>query len=939
MANEFITRNGLISLSNATITGSLIVTGSTTLVGPTVLSGSLLVSGSSNLLGNSTITGSLIVSGLSTFSGNISGSQPTSNPSSSLILISGSITPTGSALGSSAVLINTVMSASANNQTLVGLDIQPTFVSSSYTSSGYFGVGVKIRMTGSFNSGNAYFPLLVQSQNGSQEMFTMQCFEGNPSITDLMGPGGTTLRFQSNGTISVYPPFTSQTSLICTTYSSTGPVPLTITTYSSQSPNCININSPSTAGGYMAVKGNGNILMNTTVDNGYKLQVYQSGSTSTSGSLYVSGSLLTTGSDATINSLTVGLGGGQVATNTAIGYQAMINATTASNSNVGIGYQSFTNAGNSTNSVAVGYQTLTNGGAQNVAIGAGAMKNAAGAYQNVAVGFNTMQVITTGQTNVGVGRAVLSSLSTGNGNTAIGNGAMGGGNSSYNTAVGFSSLQPGGGTYNAAFGANSMIGNSAGSNNTSIGGYANYTLSGVLYGTSSINANNSIFIGYNSSTILENQTNQIVIGYNGLGNGSNTTVLGNTSTTQTQIFGNTLHSNTPQQSDNGAKLQVYGSTTISNNLTVAGSATANSFIKSGGTSSQFLKADGSVDSSTYLTTGNASSTYLPLSGGTLTGALTGSSATFSSTVTANSFSGAGTGLTGTASSLTVGNSTQWNGQNINTGTNYPSPLYFMTTTGAPNWGYSTVANIQSALGLGSNAYSSTAYLPLSGGTLTGNLLIGTTTDNGNKLQVNGSSTFAGAMNIAYGYSSVVGGQILVEDGNGNGEIRIYSPTGGSPNTLIWALRNNRTSFSLAHANVNRGSDVASSFTDMFVLTNSGNATISGTVTATGGGFDSDLTLKNIISRDYSSHRIADKISPIIYTWKDETKNQTERFGYGAQEVQELLPQAVYTNGETLAVDYTQVHTVLIDDNTKRIQELEQQIKELKAIINELGRTK
>jgi len=44
------------------------------------------------------------------------------------------------------------------------------------------------------------------------------------------------------------------------------------------------------------------------------------------------------------------------------------------------------------------------------------------------------------------------------------------------------------------------------------------------------------------------------------------------------------------------------------------SVTANSFIKSGGTSSQFLKADGSVDSNTYLTTGSASSTYVPYTG-------------------------------------------------------------------------------------------------------------------------------------------------------------------------------------------------------------------------------------------------------------------------------------------------------------------------------------
>lgn len=47
--------------------------------------------------------------------------------------------------------------------------------------------------------------------------------------------------------------------------------------------------------------------------------------------------------------------------------------------------------------------------------------------------------------------------------------------------------------------------------------------------------------------------------------------------------------------DAGYKLDVNGTARISSTLT------ANSFVKSGGTSSQFLKADGSVDSSTYLT--------------------------------------------------------------------------------------------------------------------------------------------------------------------------------------------------------------------------------------------------------------------------------------------------------------------------------------------------
>ena len=50
---------------------------------------------------------------------------------------------------------------------------------------------------------------------------------------------------------------------------------------------------------------------------------------------------------------------------------------------------------------------------------------------------------------------------------------------------------------------------------------------------------------------------------------------------------------------------------------LAGSIEATSFIKTGGTSSQFLKADGSIDSTSYAPATGGS--YLPLAGGTMTG--------------------------------------------------------------------------------------------------------------------------------------------------------------------------------------------------------------------------------------------------------------------------------------------------------------------------------
>ena len=96
--------------------------------------------------------------------------------------------------------------------------------------------------------------------------------------------------------------------------------------------------------------------------------------------------------------------------------------------------------------------------------------------------------------------------------------------------------------------------------------------------------------------------------------------------------------------DAGYKLDVAGTGRYTGNLT------ANSFIKSGGTGAQFLMGNGTVQDTTtiqtvsnffpkgdtrYLRSSVASSTYLPLIGGTLTGLLTGTSSTFSSSVSNN----------------------------------------------------------------------------------------------------------------------------------------------------------------------------------------------------------------------------------------------------------------------------------------------------------------
>ena len=50
-------------------------------------------------------------------------------------------------------------------------------------------------------------------------------------------------------------------------------------------------------------------------------------------------------------------------------------------------------------------------------------------------------------------------------------------------------------------------------------------------------SNNSVFLGSDTKSFADNQTNEIVIGYNALGSGSNTAVIGNSSITVLYLAG------------------------------------------------------------------------------------------------------------------------------------------------------------------------------------------------------------------------------------------------------------------------------------------------------------------------------------------------------------------------------------------------------------------
>jgi hypothetical protein len=146
-------------------------------------------------------------------------------------------------------------------------------------------------------------------------------------------------------------------------------------------------------------------------------------------------------------------------------------------------------------------------------------------------------------------------LSSGRGNTT------GGSNSFFGQGSGLGNTT---GVGNSFFGENAALNNTTGSQNSFFGRNAGRFISDGT--TANTIANDSVFIGAATRANASNQTNQIVIGTSAIGLGSNTTVLGNTSTTFGRWFGNLLIGTS---TNNGTNLRVVGTTqsdTITQNL-------------------------------------------------------------------------------------------------------------------------------------------------------------------------------------------------------------------------------------------------------------------------------------------------------------------------------------------------------------------------------------
>ena len=276
------------------------------------------------------------------------------------------------------------------------------------------------------------------------------------------------------------------------------------------------------------------------------------------------------GNDTITGNRNIGIGNGTLSLigsgtfNIGIGSQVLAANTTGSN-NFGIGVQSLlkntTGSSNVSFGVAAMFENTTGSG--NLAIGTSALNKNTTASNNVGIGYAALYNNTIGENNVALGYQALFSSTIVSQNVAIGTGALQTTTGEKSTAIGAYALQSATtGTQNLAIGNNAAVLVAVGSNNTILGSGAAITTSSNSNNTQ---MDNAVIIGQDARPSASGNSNEIVIGYQGRGNGSNTTTIGNSSTTKTFFqYGETYIGTT---TDNGSyNLQVGGNIKATGNI-------------------------------------------------------------------------------------------------------------------------------------------------------------------------------------------------------------------------------------------------------------------------------------------------------------------------------------------------------------------------------------
>ena len=183
----------------------------------------------------------------------------------------------------------------------------------------------------------------------------------------------------------------------------------------------------------------------------------------------------------------------------------------------------------------------------------------------------------------------------------------------------------------------------------------------------------------------------------------------------------------------------------------------------------------------------------------------------------------------------------------------------------------------------------------------GNVMIGTTTDNGARLQVNGRSTFTG-----------ISGETISATGVSNEWVQrnVGSLTTGQSFGMTINAGTNSSDVSFNVSN-------AASTIIYFRVRGDGASTFSSSVTATSFFESSDATIKTLVEDAYQAKGI-DSVVAKLYI-----KNGKQELGYFAQDLEGVLPSAVSKGSDGLLnLSYREVHTA-------KIAYLEEEIRQIK----------
>jgi hypothetical protein len=247
--------------------------------------------------------------------------------------------------------------------------------------------------------------------------------------------------------------------------------------------------------------------------------------------------------DMKVNGITIGRGKENIASNTAIGKDALLSNNAFGNENTAIGNLALSSNTSGRLNTAIGSVSLNSNisGMQNTAVGSNSLEKNVGVSYNTAVGSEALRYTVSGESNTATGASALRANISGAYNSAFGRNALSLSTANFNNAAfGTEALAANRANANSAFGAYALQINTTGYGNTAVGigamkfhttGNDNVAI-GVnagLFQSNQTTGSNNTAIGAFAEYGSANLTNATVIGSGAVVTASNSIRLGNTS--------------------------------------------------------------------------------------------------------------------------------------------------------------------------------------------------------------------------------------------------------------------------------------------------------------------------------------------------------------------------------------------------------------------------